>query len=124
MSYDLVFWRQLNGVTTPAADIYEELLEAPHVEGLAELDVDAMVERLLAEFPGAIREPNGTADWVTWVSEDEKQSFQAEWTTQGFVVSSRHIDSSGKNRVIDWAAAFGCPLYDPQTNERFDGSNR
>jgi hypothetical protein len=121
MSYDLVFWRQLNGYAGSPAETYTRLIERERVEGLADLDIEAMLGRLQQVFPTLVRERNGDANWATWVSENQQDSFQVEWTAQSVIVACRHVHTDDMNRIIDWAATFACPLFDPQTGERFAG---
>jgi len=75
---------------------------------------------LLAAFPAARREPNGASEWVDWQSPDEAQSFQVEWSPTHVWITCRGLHGPDMNRLVDLAAKFGCPLYDPQTGERFD----
>jgi hypothetical protein len=119
MSYDLVFWRELNGYAGSPAETYARLIERQRVEGLADLAIGAMLARLQEVFPTLVREGKGDADWAEWVSENQQDSFQVEWTAQSVIVACRHVHTDEMNRIIDWAATFECPLFDAQTGERF-----
>jgi hypothetical protein len=119
MAYELAFWRQLNTHQGSPQLTYERLLNEERMNGIADLDVVAMLDALRAAFPSATREQNGPSEWMTWESPNGADSFQVEWTSQFVGVTCRHVHSDDMNRIIDWAAAFACPLYDRQTDERF-----
>jgi hypothetical protein len=123
VSYDLVFWRYQSGSRRDPASIYDELLSGATPEDLEELPLEPILSKILAAFPGARREPNGPdMEWIDWVSSDEDASFQVEWTTRYIVVSCRPLLHDIANRLIDIFDEVGCPLYDPQTEERFDST--
>lgn len=122
VSYDLVFWKQQEDANLGPAMVARALQDAEPPAGLVELPIEAWLEELLTSFPGAVREPNGQHEWIDWVSSDERQSFQVEWSAVHVWVTCRHTDSATMNRIIDIALGFGCPLYDPQTDERFDSA--
>jgi len=119
VSYDLVFWRQDAAEDRPPQMLYEAFLERQRVEGIAELPVDAFLERLMQAFPSLVREPNGDGEWLDWTSPDGRSGFQVEWTSQCGWATLRPLDEDCANRIIDVANDFGCALYDPQTDERF-----
>jgi hypothetical protein len=119
MSYDLAFWRQTAGMQRPPESTYETLVGGQPVDGLMDLPVDEILAVIVESFPGAKRGPNGTEDWVEWVSANQMDSFQVTWSHQYFLVTCRHVHSDDMNRLIEIGARFGCPLFDPQTSERF-----
>ena len=118
VSYDLVFWQQDDTDHRPPLTIYEAFAEGP-VSGIPELPIETFLERLIEAFPKAVREPNGEREWIAWTSRDGRSSFQVEWSPQHVSITCRPLDESQANAMIDIANAFGCPLYDPQTDERF-----
>ena len=119
MAYELAFWRQLNRNHGDSQATYERLLNGERMDGIADLDVVGMLDALQAVFPSSTREQNGPSEWMTWESPNGADSFQVEWTSQFVGVTCRHVHSHDMNRIIDWAAGFDCPLYDPQTGEQF-----
>jgi hypothetical protein len=119
MSYDLVFWRQDVGGTTPPDQIYSALLEGKQVDALADLDLDGLLTSILESFPGSAREPNGAGEWIVWATADDRAGFQVEWSQQHVLVNCRETSGAVMNRLIDIAVAHDCRLYDPQVNERF-----
>jgi hypothetical protein len=56
---------------------------------------------------------------VHWSSEDASSTFEVEWSTQHFVAECRPLVPEVGNRIIEIADGFDCPLFDPQTGERF-----
>ena len=119
MSYELIFWRQTPAQTKSPLSVHESLMNEIHVDGLVELPIDGILSRVMHDFPGTVRESNGPSEWLTWVSQNEKDSFEVAWSRQHVRVDCRHLHSDQMNQLIEIGAAFGCPLFDPQTNERF-----
>jgi hypothetical protein len=96
-------------------------MEGGDVAGLRPLPVEQIVSAIVAAFPQSVREPNGpSSEWIDWLSQDESSSFQVEWSSHHVRVDLRPLDRDIANMFIDVMSAFGCPLYDPQTGERFD----
>lgn len=114
MSYDINFWKQSQPLEMPPSEIYGTLCNGDTVEGLEALPIDTIYERIRAAFP----------------SFDPKEDFPViEFEHCGIEVSSspQHVRfdirgdiGSETNRLIEILAEFGCPLYDPQIDQRFD----
>jgi hypothetical protein len=124
MSYELVFWQRDAGHAANANGVYQSLMDGSKVDGLRTLPIEDIVAAILTAFPRAVREPNGpTSEWIDWVREDEQSSFQVEWSPQHVGIDLRPKDNDIANRLIDiMVDDFRCPLYDPQTGERFDST--
>jgi hypothetical protein len=69
-------------------------------------------------FPSAVREP--ASDLLVWQRHDQRSMFEITWSPVRVHVTLRAIETDDGNRLVDIAANFGAPLYDPQTGERFD----
>jgi len=125
MSYQLVFWQREVGVGANAPAVYEALMDGGTVDGLRPLPIEDMAAAILAAFPTSVREPNGpSSEWIDWVSEDQHTAFQVEWSPQHVCIDLRPQNNDVANRLIDIVSGdFGCPLYDPQTGERFDSTS-
>ena len=119
MSYELIFWRQTPTQTMSPSAIFESLSNEQDVEGLADLPIEDILSTVTRDFPGTVRERNGSSEWLVWMSHNEKGSFELTWSRQHIRVDSRHLHSDQMNQLIEIGAAFGCPLFDPQTRERF-----
>ncbi|HET6870387.1 MAG TPA: hypothetical protein VFH80_31025 [Solirubrobacteraceae bacterium] len=117
MSYDLCFWSERPGAGLAPQTVYEKLLAGGDVDGLLQLPIDAYLEALAKAFPGGRREPNGAGEWFVWEGSDSM--FEVWWSAVHVLVIMRPLDEDSANRLIDLAALFGAPLYDPQTGERF-----
>ena len=64
------------------------------------------------------------AGWesIDWVDEDDQSSIQISWSDLHVHADCRQVSYEVANRIIGVLADFGCPLYDPQVDERFDSS--
>lgn len=116
MSYELDFWRQDEDATADPSTVYEQLLEGNSVPGILVLPTDSMRERVRQEF----------ADWLqldadTWAKDERETApgFQLFTTPYLFRVDCYGLAGADMNRFIDVALEFECPLFDPQTRERF-----
>lgn len=107
-------------MTVDPAGVLSSLANDEPVVGLAGLPIQEWIEAVLEAFPDARREPNGPSEWITWTSGDMAETFQMEWSPVHVWVTCRPLNVDVANRHIDIALRFGCPLYDPQTDERFD----
>jgi hypothetical protein len=117
VSYDLCFWSERPGVRLPAQTVYERLLDGRAVDGLVPLAVDNYLAALAHAFPVGLREPNGQSEWFVWEGADSM--FEVWWGPAHVLVTMRPLNEDNANRLIDIAASFRMPLYDPQTGERF-----
>ena len=117
MGYQLVFWREEVPCGKPS-DTYARLMEEISVSGLASIPTEPIVLRIASAFSEGIE---GVSDGfgMSWVAEDDASSFQVETSAQHVLVELRPLNRDIANTIIDIATEFGCPLYDPQTDERF-----
>jgi hypothetical protein len=119
MSYELIFWRQMTLMSQSSKAIYDNLNEGRPVDGLGELPIEEILSRVIDNFAGAQREINGSQEWVLWRSPNGEDSFEVTWSDWHVRVDCHHVQLTDMNRLVEIAAAFGCPLYDPQGGERF-----
>ncbi len=115
MSYDLNFWNEPVGFKAAPLDVYRSLSDSASFDGLSQIDVSGFYKRIIQEFPNT-EESNGFLDW-----EGEDNSFQVSSSTQHVRIDCYGEPGVWMNIFIDIGKEFGCPLYDPQTNERFIG---
>lgn len=120
MSYDLIFWQQPATESRSPRQIHEAIATGESGVGLEELPVESFIDRCLETFPAARREPNGNHEWIVLDPPDRPWSFQLEWSPV-HVWATLRGDWPGDiaNQLIDLAHEIDCPLYDPQTSERF-----
>jgi hypothetical protein len=125
VGYQLVFWKQSDDAA-PAVDTYQALMNETPTRGLRPLPLPSILGALAHEFPNM--DPAPAADRpcpVFWEGDDGLTVVEFSWSD---VHVSAELRPAGfwseevANRVIDVLAGFDCPLYDPQTNERFDPS--
>ena len=119
MSYDLDFWSY---ESEPGSDgqhqaVYEMLCDGGRVQGLREIPVSDILQRVVSVF--AAEGWTAIDDW-TWDG-DDKGGFQVSLTTQLFRVDCSNMDGDDMNRFIDIAHEFGLRLYDPQVGTRYAG---
>jgi hypothetical protein len=119
MGYELIFWRQLTMMSQPSKAIYDSLSENRTVEGLADLPINEILSLVLEAFTNAVKEVSGSKESVVWLSPNEEDSFQLTWSPQHIRVNCHHVQLNEMHRLVKIGATFGCPLYDPQTGERF-----
>jgi hypothetical protein len=118
VSYDLCFWKEEPGPRKDASNVYTALLDRQQVPGLLPFPIDAYLTAVTTEFPAAARESE--VDQLSWVSGDERSMFEITWSPVHVLVTLRGSDRDVGNRLVEIAASLGAPLYDPQTDERFD----
>ena len=115
MSYDLDFWRYKAGVNLDHQKVYEQLSDGQRVEGLEDLPIHAVVRRVNELFTDWEKLDDVTFDG------GERGSFQLFTTPQFFRVDCYGMAGDEMNKFVDVGNEFGCPLYDPQVGQRFDG---
>ncbi|HEX4591098.1 MAG TPA: hypothetical protein VH120_14265 [Gemmataceae bacterium] len=98
-----------------AQKTYQRLSNGEHIEGLEELPIEEMMQRVRTAFSLGWMQ----LDRVTW--EAPKKSFQVFTTPQFFRVDCGGMTGEEINVFIDIGNEFGCPLYDPQTGKRYEG---
>jgi len=118
MSYDLDFWKYQPGVVLSHQEVYEKLSNGSAVDGLEEIPIPKILKRVNEVFSLAGWRKIDDAHW-----ESEKGSFEIYTTPQFLRVDCYSMAGEDMNLFIDIATEFGCPLYDPQTGERFDGND-
>lgn len=116
MSYDLDFWKQPPGSVFDPQATYERLSSGESVEGLLNLPIEMIMQKIAETFHDWVR-----LDDATWESA-KRGSFQVYTTPQFLRVDCYGMDGEDMNTLIDIAHDFGCPLYDPQVGTRFDAS--
>ena len=116
MSYDLNFWRYADEAQPRSqkdhVQTYRDLCAGNPPAGLVELPAGAVRGKLDETF----------ADWTPDSLGWEKGGVIVELTqTDHWVRFDLRGPWNGDhaNPLIDVMAAFGCPLFDPQTGERF-----
>jgi hypothetical protein len=100
-------------------DVYESLCAHQPVEGLGDLPIDEILTTLQEVFPAAQRESTTSGDSLIWHGPHIEDTFTVTWSAQHFIAACLHVQLDDVNRIVAVATQYGCPLYDPQTGERF-----
>jgi hypothetical protein len=105
-------WREETDVEHTPERIGRILEAGDDVGGLADLPIREMLDRIRHEFPGA----QESAGMLTWKSGSE--SFRITWTWQFLRVEADSLSDEHREKFIDLARSFHCPVYDVQMNLR------
>lgn len=116
--YELLFWRYLDEIYLNNQEVYEALVEKQEVEGLAELQVEVIVNRINSVFSEWER-----VDENSWKNPKGKGAFQVITTPQSIKIDCYGTEGKTMNKLVDIMEEFKCPLYDPQVPERYDEMN-
>jgi hypothetical protein len=86
---------------------------------LSELPIESILARVLTSFPCAVRERDHQPETVVWQSDNGEDSFAITWSAHHVRVECRQLALEHMTTLVDLAASFSCPLYDPQSGRRF-----
>jgi hypothetical protein len=110
-NYTLLFWRAGSAVKLSPAEIARELMWGEEVDGLIDLNVRDILDRLKAEFPDC-QETAGQ-----FLARAAGGSFEATWTWQYFRIDCRDLPLFQREEVVATFQSFGCLAYDPQLSQ-------
>lgn len=116
--YELIFWRYQDGIYLNHQLVYEALVEEEIVEGLEELPVTVIVNRINSVFSNWEK-----VDENSWKNPNGKGAFQVKTTPQSIQIDCYGTEGKTMNLLVDTMEEFKCPLYDPQVPERYDEMN-
>jgi hypothetical protein len=114
MSYDLNFWKYKQNIYLNNQAVYEQCSDEQIVDGLENLPIDNIVADIANAF----------SNWNRVSSDawEGKGAFQIFTTPQFVRINCYGMESEDMNKFIDVMLEYGCPLYDPQVPQRFDGN--
>lgn len=113
--YELLFWRYLDEIYLNNQEVYEALLEKQEVEGLENLPVQVILNRI-----GSVFSQWEKVDENSWKNNTGKGAFQIITTPQSIKIDCYGTEGKTMNKLVDLLEEFKCPLYDPQVPERYD----
>ncbi|MNQ01818.1 hypothetical protein D3C85_144820 [compost metagenome] len=116
--YELIFWRYQDGIYLNHQLVYEALVEEEIVEGLEDLPVMVIVNRINSVFSNWEK-----VDENSWKNPNGKGAFQVKTTPQSIQIDCYGTEGKTMNLLVDTMEEFKCPLYDPQVPERYDEMN-
>jgi hypothetical protein len=106
----LMFWRQLPQVQQPPETISQELSFGEDVDGLVDLPVKDVIDRIKREFAGTDEKPG------LLVGRGQAGEFEVSWTWQFFRVDSPHLDEGDRQKFLSIGRDFGCQAYEPKSS--------
>lgn len=101
MAETLMFWKQRPDQRLSAAEVSQELLWGEEVEGLIDLPIKEILDRLKAEFPNH-REPAGVLEATAATGR-----FEATWSWQHLRIDCDDLLPADRQRLLDVLAEFG-----------------
>ncbi|CAN1529933.1 hypothetical protein MCETHM1_01357 [Flavobacteriaceae bacterium] len=113
--YELLFWKYLDEVYLNHHEVYEAIDEQQEVEGLEELPVAVILNRINSVFSNWEK-----VDDNSWKNANGKGAFHIKTTSQSIKIDCYGTEGKTMNLLVDTMAEFKCPLYDPQVPERYD----
>ena len=116
--YELLFWRYQEGIYLNHHLVYEALVEQEIVEGLEDLPVEDILNRLNSVFATWEK-----VDDSSWKNTKGKGAFQVKTTQQSIQIDCYGTDGKTMNLLADTLEEFKCPVYDPQVPVRYDEFN-
>ncbi|MNF63738.1 hypothetical protein D3C84_454460 [compost metagenome] len=116
--YELIFWRYQDGIYLNHQLVYEALVEEEIVEGLEDLPVTVIMNRINSVFSNWEK-----VDENSWKNPNGKGAFQVKTTPQSIQIDCYGTEGKTMNLLVDTLEEFKCPLYDPQVPERYDEMN-
>ena len=113
--YELLFWKYLDEVYLNHHEVYEALCEKESVNGLEELPVQVIVNRLNNAFSSWEK-----VDDNSFKNKAGVGAFHIITTPQSIKIDCYGTDGKTMNKLCDIMEEFKCPLYDPQILARYD----
>ena len=108
----LLFWKPGPAVKLSAPEIARELVWGEEVEGLIDLPVREIIDKLKSEFPQH-EEKSGLL-----VGQVGGGSFEVTWSWQHVRIESRDLPDNDRERLIDTIESFDCMAYEQPPDSR------
>jgi len=113
--YELLFWKYLDEVYLNHQEVYEALEEQPTVEGLEELPVQVILNRIASVFANWEK-----VDDSSWKNNNGIGAFHVRTTPQSIQIDCYGTEGKTMDKIVGIMEEFKCPLYDPQIPARYD----
>jgi hypothetical protein len=110
--YTLYFWNQPPDFSSSPAVVAQELQFGNDVDGLIDLPIKDIIDRLKAEFPGAVERAGTLTD------KSGQGSFEASWSWQFVKLDCHDVAEEARQRLCEILQEFSATPYDPQLNLR------
>ncbi len=116
--YELFFWKYQDGIYLNHHLVYEALVEQEIVEGLEEIPVQVILNRIASVFSNWEK-----VDENSWKNKSGKGAFHIKTTPQSIQIDCYGTEGKTMNLLSDTMEEFKCPAYDPQVPQRYDEMN-
>lgn len=116
--YQLFFWKYKEGIYLNHHEVCESLEDLEAVEGLEELPVEVIINRVNSLFVNWERVDNNS-----WKNSAGKGAFQIVTTPQSIRIDCYGTEGKTMDVLATMMEEFNCPLYDPQIPVRYDEMN-
>lgn len=113
--YELIFWKYLDEVYLNHQEVYEAIMEQQSVDGLEELPVQVILNRIASKFSKWEK-----VDDNSWKNSNGVGAFQVKTTPQSIQIDCYGTEGKTMDSLVDILEEFKCPLYDPQVPMRYD----
>jgi hypothetical protein len=105
----LLFWKAGPNLKLSAPEVARELVWGEEVDGLIDLPIRGIIDRLRAAFPDNEEKPG------LLVGHAGEGMFEATWTWQHVKVDCRGLAAVDRERLIEAIEAFDCMAFESQT---------
>ena len=116
--YELLFWKYQDGIYLNHHLVYEAIVEQEIVEGLEELPVQVILNRIASVFSKWEK-----VDEKSWKNNNCVGAFHIRTTPQSIKIDCYGTEGKTMDSLVNIMDEFKCPLYDPQVPERHDEMN-
>jgi len=113
--YELLFWKYLDEVYLNHHLVYEALVEKESVEGLEELPIQVILNRIASVFSKWEK-----VDEYSFKNKEGVGAFHIITTPQSIQINCYGTEGKTMNKLCEIMEEFKCPLYDPQVPQRYD----
>ena len=113
--YELLFWKYLDEVYLNHQEVYEALEVEPTVQGLEELPVQVILNRI-----GSVFSKWEKVDDSSWKNSSGLGAFHVRTTSQSIQIDCYGTQGKTMDTLVGIMEEFKCPLYDPQVPARYD----
>jgi hypothetical protein len=113
--YELIFWKYTDGFYLNHQEVYEALDENEAVEGLENLPVSVIINRINSVFSEWER-----VDANSWKNNNGPGAFYVKTTLNSIKIECYGTAGTAMDKLVDILDEYKCPLYDPQIPERYD----
>ena len=113
--YELIFWQYCDEVYLNNHEVYEQLIEDKVVDGLKNLPIEVILNRLAKVFSTWEK-----VDGDSWKNASTNEAFQIRTTIQSVKIDCYGTNGKTMDLMVATLDEFQCPLYEPQIPARYD----